>query len=73
MFSFAKKPAAQEVVLQDLTENQLTQVAGGHDCKDHGDHSSESSKSSKSSKSTHHHHHHHHHHHWTNDHDGDNK
>ncbi len=69
MFSFAKKPAAQEVVLQDLTENQLTQVAGGA-CKDNDDkkhvgHKSHSSESSHSSKSTHHHHHHHHHHYHT--------
>ncbi|GAC1376500.1 MAG: hypothetical protein PVSMB5_08620 [Ktedonobacteraceae bacterium] len=56
MFSFGKKSANQENVLQDLNEKQLTQVSGGK-AVDPVLHPS------KSSKSVHHHHHHHHHHH----------
>ncbi len=56
MFSFTKK--AQDIVLPELTEEQLTQVAGGS-CS-----SSSSSSDSDMSKSTHKHHHHHKHHHW---------
>jgi hypothetical protein len=48
---FSKKPSFDESPLQDLSEDQMTQVAGGCDS---------SSKSSWSWK----HHHHHHHHHW---------
>ncbi|GAC1638878.1 MAG: hypothetical protein NVS4B9_31780 [Ktedonobacteraceae bacterium] len=59
MFSFGKKSANQENVLQDLNEEQLTQVAGGVVDKD----VDAVLHPSKSSKSVHHHHHHHHHHH----------
>ena len=71
MFSFAKKPAVQEVVLRDLSEDQLTQVAGGHDCKHDNDHDWDDKKK----KHHHHHHHHYHYHHYKhdNDHDGDDK
>ena len=58
MFSIFKKVSGeQEVVLQDLTEEQLTQAAGG---RDHG-RNWDSHK--KWVKHVHHHHHHHHHHH----------
>jgi hypothetical protein len=67
MFSFAKKPA-QEVTLNELSEEQLTQVAGGKACdhdwddkkkkKHHHKHEGHhSSHSSHSSHSTSHHHH----------------
>jgi hypothetical protein len=66
MFSIFKKVSTeQDVVLQDLTEEQLAQAAGG---RSHNDHDWDDRK-----KWTHRHHHHHHHHHhmmtptkWTN-------
>jgi hypothetical protein len=72
MFSFAKKPAVQEVVLRDLTEDQLTQVAGGYDCNNDwkNDHDADDKKKKKHHKH-HMHHHMHHHHHMMNDHDRD--
>ncbi len=58
MFSNSKNNAARQNIFQELSEEQLTQVAGGS-C------SSSSSSDSDMSKSTHKHHHHHHkHHHW---------
>jgi hypothetical protein len=48
---FSKKPSFDESPLQDLSEDQMTQAAGGCD-------------SSKKSWDWKHHHHHHHHHHW---------
>ncbi len=61
MFSFAKKPA-QEVVLQDLTEDQLTQVAGGNCSYSSKDNDHDADDKKKWEKKHHHHHHHHHHH-----------
>ncbi len=72
MFSFAKKPVTQEVILRDLSEDQLTQVAGGamHHKNDwKNDHDADDKKK----KHHHHHHHHHYHHHMKNDHDADDK
>jgi hypothetical protein len=54
MFSFTKK-AAQDIALPELTEEQLTQVAGG---------TCSSSSDSYDNKYTHKHHHHHKHHQW---------
>ncbi len=73
MFNFGKKANEQANVLQELSEEQLLQVAGGSDCykssyKDN-DHDADDMK--KWHK--HHHHHHHHHKTWTNDHDADDK
>ncbi len=66
MFSIFKKSSTeQDVVLQDLTEEQLAQAAGGRD----NDHDWDDRK-----KWAHrHHHHHHHHHHHINDHDWDDR
>ena len=47
---FSKKPSFEESPLQDLSEDQMNQVAGGCD-----------SSSSKSWNWKHRHHHHHHH------------
>jgi hypothetical protein len=56
MFSFFKNAStSEEVVLQELSEEQLAQVAGGRD----KDHDWDDRKHHK------HHHHHHHHHHTT--------
>jgi hypothetical protein len=64
MFSIFKKASTeQDIVLQDLTEEQLAQAAGGRD----KDHDWDDRK-----KWTHRHHHHHHHHH-INDHDWDDR
>jgi hypothetical protein len=49
---FSKKPSFDESPLQDLSEDQMTQVAGGCD-----------SSSKKNWDWKHHHHWHHHHHH----------
>jgi hypothetical protein len=75
MFSFGKKAQAQEVVLQELSEEQLLQVAGGSDYSksysSDNDHDADDMK-----KWTKHKHHHHHHHSTTwkkNDHDADDK
>ena len=55
MFSiFKKAPIEQEVVLQDLTEEQLTQAAGGQ---------AKARDWDSNKKWVQHHHHHHHHHH----------
>jgi len=51
-----KSSSAQDIVLPELTEDQLTQVAGGN-CS--------SSSDSNDKKYTHKHHHMHKHHHWT--------
>jgi hypothetical protein len=57
MFSIFKKASTeQNVVLQDLTEEQLAQAAGGRD----NDHDWDDRKKWEH---RHHHHHHHHHHH----------
>ena len=65
MFSIFKKSSTeQDVVLQDLTEEQLAQAAGGRD----NDHDWDDRK-----KWAHRHHHHHHHHHHINDHDWDDR
>lgn len=65
MFSFFKNPStSQEVVLQELSEEQLAQVAGGRD----NDHDWDDRK-----KVHHHHHHKHHHHIVRNDHDWDDR
>ena len=66
MFSIFKKSSTeQDVVLQDLTEEQLAQATGGRD----NDHDWDDRK-----KWAHrHHHHHHHHHHHINDHDWDDR
>ena len=66
MFSIFKKASdEQEVVLQDLTEEQLAQAAGGRDFdwNRSNDHDWDDRK-----KWIKHHHHHHHHHHdeWNN-------
>jgi ABC-type Zn2+ transport system substrate-binding protein/surface adhesin len=60
MFPFAKKPVTQDGELQDLTEEQLTQVAGGNDSVDKKIDNDDKKKNNK--KEIHHHHHHHHHH-----------
>ena len=62
MFSFLKKsPTPENTVLQELTEEQLLQVAGGSDCSKNytsdNDHDADDMKKKK-----HHHKHHHHHH-----------
>ncbi len=72
MFSFTKKPVVQEVVLQDLTENQLTQVAGGYDCNMKNDHDADDKKKKKHHMHHNMHHRMHHKHHMMNDHDCDN-
>jgi hypothetical protein len=55
MFSIFKKASTeQDIVLHDLTEEQLAQAAGGRD----NDHDWDDHK-----KWEHRHHHHHHHHH----------
>ncbi len=71
MFSFLKKSATpEENVLQELSEEQLLQVAGGSDCYKSSysnDHDADDMKKK--------HHHHHHHNHknehkvWDDDHD----
>ena len=71
MFSFAKKPAVQEVVLHDLTEDQLTQVAGGHDRKHNWKNDGDNDADDKKKKKHHHHHNHNHHHHMMKKHDCD--
>jgi hypothetical protein len=74
MFSFGKKAQAQEVVLQELSEEQLLQVAGGSDYSK--SYSSDNDHDADDKKWTKHKHHHHHHHSTTwkkNDHDADDK
>jgi hypothetical protein len=69
MFSIFKKASTeQDVVLRDLSEEQLLQVAGGtsdgdNDADDWKHHSHKAHKAHKSHYHKHHHHHHHHHHH----------
>ncbi len=59
MFSIFKSASAEkEVVLQELTEGQLSQVAGGTARNDH-----DADDRKKWQKHHRHHHHHHHHHH----------
>ncbi len=61
MFSIFKKAAvAQESVLQDLSESQLSQVAGGNcsSYKSSNDHDADDMRKKKK----HHHHHHYHKH-----------
>lgn len=63
MFSIFKKASTeQNIVLQDLTEEQLAQAAGGRD----NDHDWDDRKKLV-------HRHHHHHHHMMNDHDWDDR
>jgi len=58
MFSMFKRASdRQDVVLQDLSEEQLAEVAGGHSHRWHESHH------------RHHHHHHHHHMRWNRDND----
>jgi len=76
MFLFGKKAQEQEVVLQELSEEQLLQVAGGSDCSKSysGDNDHDADDKKKWSKHKHHHHHKHHHTTtWKNDHDADDK
>jgi hypothetical protein len=74
MFFFGKKAQEQEVVLQELSEEQLLQVAGGSDCSKSysstNDHDADDMKKWNKHK---HHHHHHHNKTWKNDHDADDK
>jgi len=74
MFSFGKKVQEQEVVLQELSEEQLLQVAGGSDCsKSYQSSNDHDADDKKWTKHKHHHHHHHHNKTWKNDHDADDK
>ncbi|MBV9616323.1 MAG: hypothetical protein JO031_12770 [Ktedonobacteraceae bacterium] len=71
MFSIFKKASTeQDVVLHDLTEEQLTQAAGG--CYGHRDWNNRERWEHRHHHH-HHNHHHHHHHHRYNDHDWDDR
>jgi hypothetical protein len=60
MFSFLKKSSPENTVLQELTEEQLLQVAGGSDYSK--SYTSDNDHDADDIKKKHHHHHKHHHH-----------
>jgi hypothetical protein len=63
MFSFLKKSTPENTVLQELTEEQLLQVAGGSDYSKN--YTSDNDHDADDMKKTKKHHHHKHHHHTT--------
>ncbi|MBV9616011.1 MAG: hypothetical protein JO031_11200 [Ktedonobacteraceae bacterium] len=72
MFSIFKKASTeQDVVLHDLTEEQLTQAAGG--CYGNRDWDNRERWEHRHHHHHHNHHRHHHHHHRYNDHDWDDR